>query len=101
MTYHMKMFEGGKVVIPAELRRELGLSKGDTLVIERSDDGQLVIKTFRQVVEDIQLRVKQMIKHPFTVDDFLAEKYREAELEEEKWERLDREAQEAREAAPK
>ena len=38
MTYHAKVIAGGKIVIPADLRRELGIRDGDTLVVDRTDD---------------------------------------------------------------
>jgi AbrB family transcriptional regulator, stage V sporulation protein T len=80
MSYHAKLIKGGKIVIPAELRREFGFKDGDTVVLERVGDG-LVIKTYEQVVREVQAKVKKLIKIPFTLDDYLAEKYREAETE--------------------
>jgi AbrB family transcriptional regulator, stage V sporulation protein T len=80
MSYQAKVIKGGKIVIPAELRRELGFKDGDTLVLERGGNG-LVIKTYEQVVREVQAKVKKLIKNPFTVDDYLAEKYLEAETE--------------------
>lgn len=80
MSYHAKLIKGGKLVIPAELRRELGLSDGDTLVVEREGDS-IVIKTGKQVLREIQADMKRLIMHPFTVDDFLAERRAEAARE--------------------
>lgn len=80
MSYHAKLIKGGKIVIPAELRRELGFKEGDTLVFEKEGD-RLVLKSFEQVVREIQARVKELIKVPFTVDDYIAEKRKEAERE--------------------
>ncbi len=80
MTYHAKLIKGGKIVIPAELRRELGFESGDTLVIE-SNGKELVIKSTSQALSDIQAKVKRLIKVPFTVDDFIAEKRAEAARE--------------------
>lgn len=80
MTYHAKLIKGGKIVIPAKLRRELGFKEGDRLVIERDGSG-FVVRSFAEVIRDIQRTVKAMVKAPFTVDDYLAEKYAEAERE--------------------
>lgn len=80
MSYHAKLIKGGKIVIPAELRREFGFKEGDTLVLER-EGSALVLKTSKQVLSEIQAKVKSLIKHPFTVDDYIAEKRREAESE--------------------
>lgn len=80
MTYQAKLIKGGKIVIPAKLRRELGFKEGDRLVIERDGSG-FVVRSFAEVIRDIQRTVKAMVKAPFTVDDYLAEKYAEAERE--------------------
>ena len=80
MSYHAKLIKGGKIVIPAELRREFGFNEGDSLVFEK-DGNQLVLKSYQQVIREVQATVKQLITHPFTVDDYLAEKYAEAERE--------------------
>lgn len=78
--YSAKLIKGGKIVIPAELRRELGFKDGDNLVFEREGD-QLFLKSYRQVVREIQARVKQLMTAPFTMDEYFAEKWAEAELE--------------------
>jgi AbrB family transcriptional regulator, stage V sporulation protein T len=79
MSYHAKVIKGGKIVIPAELRREFGFKDGDTLVLEREGNG-LVIKTYEQVIREVQAEVKKMIG-PYKgsiVDEFIAEKWAEA-----------------------
>lgn len=35
----VRMNEGGRIVIPADYRRELGLAEGDMLIVERDGDG--------------------------------------------------------------
>jgi AbrB family looped-hinge helix DNA binding protein len=82
MSYHAKMIKGGKIVIPAELRREFGFKDGDTLVLER-EGSSLVIKTYEQVLREVQAEVKRLIG-PYKgsiVDDFIAEKRAEAAAE--------------------
>ena len=80
MTYHAKIISGGKMVIPAELRRALGLADGDSVVVEREWE-TLRIKSYAQVVREVQQEFKAMIKEPFTVDDFIAERRAEAARE--------------------
>ncbi|MFN3819834.1 AbrB/MazE/SpoVT family DNA-binding domain-containing protein [Blastomonas sp.] len=53
MTYSAKLIKGGKVVIPADLRRELGFNEGDRLIFEREGDS-LVIKSDTQVLREVQ-----------------------------------------------
>lgn len=74
MTYQAKVIAGGKIVIPAELRREFGIKDGDSLVIERDPAGGLVVKTYGQVVREVQREFKALVQEPFTVDQFLAER---------------------------
>ena len=85
MTYQAKVIAGGKIVIPAELRRELGIVDGDSLVVEREPGGGIVIKTYQQVVREVQARFRELLKPGVTgsiVDELLAERRAEAEREE-------------------
>ncbi|WP_260580743.1 AbrB/MazE/SpoVT family DNA-binding domain-containing protein [Sphingopyxis sp. PET50] len=85
MTYHAKLIKGGKIVIPAELRRELGFKDGDQLVIER-DGNSLVLKTSQQVLREIQAEVRKLIG-PYKgslVDELIAERRAEAAAEDRK-----------------
>ncbi len=74
MTYSAKVIAGGKIVLPAALRRELGIKDGDSLVIERGEDGGISVKTYAQVVKDGQRRFRAMVGEDYSVDQFLAER---------------------------
>lgn len=74
MTYHAKVIAGGKIVIPAELRRELGIKDGDRLVIERDETGAISIKTYEQVVREVQTMFRPLVEAGYSVDKFLAER---------------------------
>ena len=76
MTYQAKVIAGGKIVIPAELRREFGIKAGDSLTIERDADGNMVLKTYEQVVKDVQAKFKAMLGDPkrSLVDELIAER---------------------------
>ncbi|MEK7343403.1 MAG: AbrB/MazE/SpoVT family DNA-binding domain-containing protein [Pseudomonadota bacterium] len=80
MTYSGKMIAGGKAVLPAELRREFGLRDGDRIIFERHGEG-ILVKSYDQVLREVQSNLKALIKHPFTVDEFLAERRAEADGE--------------------
>lgn len=73
MTYHAKVIAGGKIVIPADLRREFGIKDGDTLILEKGGDGGLSIMTFEQSVRDSQRRAREIFGADYTVDTFLKE----------------------------
>ena len=83
MTYDAKVISGGKVVIPAELRRKMGIAAGDTLIFEEDEDGRVVLKTYGQVVREVQEEFRRLIPPGVSlVDDLLAERRREFEMEE-------------------
>ena len=73
MTYQAKLIAGGKIVIPAELRKALGFQTGDSLVLERDGDS-IVIKTYAQVVREVQKEFRNMVGEGYSVDQFLAER---------------------------
>ena len=80
MTYNARIIAGGKVVIPAAIRRELGLNDGDTVAIERDGD-HVVLKSRKHVLREIQATFRALVKQPFTVDEFMADRQAEAERE--------------------
>jgi AbrB family transcriptional regulator (stage V sporulation protein T) len=82
MSYHAKMIKGGKIVIPAELRRELGFKDGDTLVVERVGNSA-VFKTYEQVVREVQAEFKAMLggRGSSMVDELIAERRADAARE--------------------
>ncbi len=73
MTYHAKVIAGGKIVIPADLRRELGIKDGDMVVIDRDANGGMILRTHAQVVREVQ-DVFRPFRDPHgnIVDDLLA-----------------------------
>jgi AbrB family transcriptional regulator, stage V sporulation protein T len=62
MTYHAKVIAGGKVVIPADIRRELGIKDGDSLVIDRDAKGAVVLRTREQIVDDVRQSFRSMLE---------------------------------------
>ena len=80
MTYHAKLIKGGKIVIPAQLRRELGFKEGDSLVFE-SDGERLVLQSREATLQDIRKKVKTGLSKPVSVETYLQEKWAEAESE--------------------
>jgi AbrB family transcriptional regulator, stage V sporulation protein T len=80
MTYHAKLIKGGKIVIPAELRRQLGFEDGDALVVEREGD-HLTLKSQASLLKEIRAKVKSRLKQPLTLESYLTEKWAEADSE--------------------
>lgn len=78
MTHSAKIVKGGKIVIPANVRKQLGVADGDRVVFEQHKNGGVVMRSHVEVVRDVQRAIKAQITMPFTVDDFIAEKRTEA-----------------------
>jgi AbrB family looped-hinge helix DNA binding protein len=77
-----KVMPDGRLSLPAELRKKHGLTHGGDVIVEDTGDA-IVLRTLDQVVLRAQaLSRKLLASHPgASVDDFLAERRREAEAE--------------------
>ncbi|HZQ98930.1 MAG TPA: AbrB/MazE/SpoVT family DNA-binding domain-containing protein [Chloroflexota bacterium] len=76
-----KLGEGGRVVIPAAYRRELGLEIGDPIFI-RLEDGELRLTSRRAAIRRAQRILRQYIPEGRSLsDELIAERRREAALE--------------------
>ncbi len=73
-----KIAEGGRLVIPAEHRRELGLEIGDEVII-RVVNGELRILTRNEAVKRAQEKVRRDVKGSRSlVDELSVERRAEA-----------------------
>jgi AbrB family looped-hinge helix DNA binding protein len=73
--------QGGRVIIPAQLRAELGLNIGDEL-IATVDNGELKLSTLKERIRRLQ-ELLAPYKKPgeSVVDDFIADRRTEAAKE--------------------
>lgn len=81
------MSANGRVVIPAGIRREVGLEPGDELAVE-VEDGRVVLESRDNLLRRIQAEWQAAAGGRSMVDELLAERRRAFELEErerEKW----------------
>jgi AbrB family transcriptional regulator, stage V sporulation protein T len=78
MTYHAKVVAGGMIAIPELLRARLGIVDGDSVVIDADEEGRLSLKTHARVIADGQATYRAMLKRPFTVDEFIADRREDA-----------------------
>lgn len=77
----LKMTANGRVVIPAEFRKALGVTQGGELILSWEDDG-LRIATIKQNLERAQRHARQYAKPGVSVvDEFLAERREAAKRE--------------------
>jgi AbrB family looped-hinge helix DNA binding protein len=73
--------EGGRLVVPAEFRRQLGMQPGTEVVID-IDDGALRIRTFADILARVQANVRRYVPEDVSlVDELIAERRAEAAKE--------------------
>jgi AbrB family looped-hinge helix DNA binding protein len=78
MTSHRtKITDGGRLVIPAELRRELGLQPGSEVVLDIAD-GELRIRSVHQAIKRAQSLVRRYVEPGASLADELIADRREA-----------------------
>jgi AbrB family looped-hinge helix DNA binding protein len=78
----MKMSEGGRVVVPAEVRRTLGVTEGETLIGEMRN-GEFVLTTKRAKLEAARALFQKYFPPggPSLADELIAERRAEAARE--------------------
>lgn len=67
MDHRVTIGEGGRIVIPAAIRKKLGVKEGDRLMLQECD-GQVTLISPMQALRTLQNALKGKI----SVDDFLA-----------------------------
>jgi AbrB family looped-hinge helix DNA binding protein len=75
-----KVGPDGRILVPVELRRELGLKAGDPIVA-RAEDGRLVIESRDAVVRRLQSSFDVVPHSVSLVDELVADRRAEAERE--------------------
>ncbi len=79
--FPVKLSEGGRVVIPAEIRKALGLKEGDIVLWELAD-GEARLTTRRERLRRAQALVRQYVPEGVSlVDELTTERRAEAKRE--------------------
>ena len=75
------MIAGGKLVIPAKMRRALGIKTGDTMVVDLTPDGDLRVRSLAASVARAQALIREGLSGTggSIVDDLIAERRAAAE----------------------
>jgi AbrB family looped-hinge helix DNA binding protein len=82
VTYQGKIIKGGKVVLPAALRRELDMKEGDTVSF-RVEGGAISVMTPESALRQLQDYVRSLAPPEVSfVDELIAERRREVAKEE-------------------
>ena len=73
-----KIVSGGRLIVPAEFRRALGLSDGDTVVMEVDGD-ELHVRPIKSALRRIQRRLGRYVATGESVaDELIADRRAEA-----------------------
>jgi AbrB family looped-hinge helix DNA binding protein len=76
-----KVTEGGRVVIPAEFRRQLGLQVGSDVILDIAD-GELRIRSVQQAIQRAQSLVRRHVRPTASLaDELIRERHEAAERE--------------------
>lgn len=76
-----KLVSGGRLQIPADVRKQLGLSDGDSVTLEVID-GKLQVRPYRAVIAEVQARLREFLPPGVSLaDELIAERRAAAELE--------------------
>lgn len=82
-TVSAKLVNGGRLIIPAEIRRRLQLEEGDTLLLEVVGE-ELRIRSRMAAIREVQERLKPYRPgpgEPLVSEQLIAERRAEAERE--------------------
>jgi bifunctional DNA-binding transcriptional regulator/antitoxin component of YhaV-PrlF toxin-antitoxin module len=77
-AFHVRVFEGGKIVIPAAVRRKDGFDVGSTLVVEDTPQG-VTIRSLEDAVASAQAIMARVAPADrVSSDELIAERRAEA-----------------------
>lgn len=78
-----KIVDGGRIILPASIRRAMKLGKGDTVVLELNGAGdELRVRAAHSVVRDLQDMLRPHRTATSAVDALIEERRRESQAEE-------------------
>lgn len=78
LAQRVKIIEGGKLVIPAAMRRALGIGSGDMVLVD-VEDGELRIRSLPKAIKRAQAIVRRHVpKGVSLADELIADRRGEA-----------------------
>lgn len=75
-THRARVGEGGRVVIPSDFRRELGIRPGDDVLLEITDDA-VRIRSLRGAMQRAQALVRRHVTGDVSLSEELIQERRE------------------------
>jgi len=80
--FQVVVADRGRIVLPAEVRERLEIHDGDRLWLVIDPDGTMRIQTRRVIIHSMVGMFKHLSPERNAVDELIAERRREAEMEE-------------------
>jgi len=81
-TYAARLEKSGRILIPAAVRRKLGLSEGSQVLVKVADSGALEVTSRAQALAQVRAEIRKYV--PAVVDlagDLIRDRRAEAERE--------------------
>jgi AbrB family looped-hinge helix DNA binding protein len=76
-----KVSEGGRITIPADMRRDLGICEGDNVLMQVVD-GELRVYTLEHAIQSAQAVARRYVPEGVSLaDELIADRRAEAERE--------------------
>jgi antitoxin PrlF len=76
-----KLISGGRLQLPAEMRKALSLGDGDTVLLEMVD-GEIHVRPLRDAVSRVQARLREYIPADVSLsDELIADRRAESDSE--------------------
>ena len=83
-TYAVKLEQSGRIILPAELRRKMGLKPGEDVLIHVDEEGISVVGNRRAVVRALQEELRPYLGGAMLSEELSAERRAEAAEEDER-----------------
>ena len=80
-TYVLHLGDRGRLVLPAELRKSLGLKAGEELVLTVDEEGGMRLTSQRQRLDRLQGMFASIQPHRILSEELIRERRREARRE--------------------
>jgi AbrB family looped-hinge helix DNA binding protein len=75
MVLKTRVDQNGRIVIPAEVRRRLGVEPGDEVVLDVGPH-DIRLSSHQAALGDLKRLVKEGVRKPYSVQEFLADRRR-------------------------
>lgn len=81
MIKHVKLTEGGRIIIPATMRKRLGLHVGDEVILD-VEDNELRLRSLSTAISRAQANVREYVGEKERLsEELIRDRRREASLD--------------------